>query len=370
MFLKQLSLVNFKNYEELEARFSEKINCFVGNNGEGKTNVLDAIHYLSFCKSFFNTIDSQNIRHNEGFFVIQGYFDKSGEDTEVYCGIKRNQKKVFKRNKREYDRLSEHIGQFPLVMISPSDSELINGSSEVRRKFLDGIISQYDKLYLDKLISYNQVLKQRNALLKHFFENRTFDSETLEVWDEQLMLHGRVILEVRENFLKHFIPLFNSYYQFISNSREEVALRYENSLSERDFKTALLTTLSRDRAVQYTTVGPHKDDLEFTLNGHSLKRFASQGQQKSYLLALKLAQFEFIKDQKHTKPLLLLDDVYDKLDETRFAKLLEMVSSGKFGQVFITDTHPDRMNDLLNQKNIEHKIFLVKDGSLAQYQAN
>lgn len=363
MYLKQLSLINFKNHAEFEAVFSQKINCFVGNNGMGKTNLLDAIHYLSFCKSYFNSVDSQNIKHNEGFFVIQGLFSKSEEESEVYCGIKRNQKKIFKKNKKEYDRLSEHIGQFPLVMISPGDSDLINDSSEVRRKFLDGIISQYDKVYLDKLISYNQVLKQRNALLKHFFETRTFDSETIEVWDEQLYLYGQSILEIRLKFLQQFVPLFNEYYKFISNSKEDVSLHYLNSLGEKDYKTALLTSLARDRAVGYTTVGPHKDDLEFKLNEFSLRKYASQGQQKSFLLALKLAQFEFIKNQKHTKPLLLLDDVYDKLDEERFTKLLEMVSSDKFGQVFITDTHADRMNELLNQKKIEHRIFMV-DGDL------
>jgi DNA replication and repair protein RecF len=362
MFLKQLSLINFKNHTEFEAKFSEKINCFVGNNGMGKTNLLDAIHYLSFCKSFFNAIDSQNIKHNEGFFVIQGNFEKIGEASEVYCGIKRNQKKIFKKNKKEYNRLSEHIGQYPLVMISPSDSDLINDSSEIRRKFLDGIISQYDKIYLDKLISYNQVLKQRNALLKHFFESRNFDSETLEIWDEQLMMYGKGILEIRTEFLKQFIPLFDSYYKFISDSKEEVSLHYENSLGEKDYKTAMLTSLSRDRAVNYTTIGPHKDDLEFKLDGFSVKKYASQGQQKSFLLALKLAQFEFIKNQKNTKPLLLLDDVYDKLDAARFTKLLEMVSSDKFGQVFITDTHADRMNELLNQKKIEHRIFMVDVG--------
>jgi DNA replication and repair protein RecF len=359
MFLKQLSLINFKNYSEFEAKFSGKINCFVGNNGMGKTNLLDAIYYLSFCKSFFNTIDSQNIKHNEGFFVIQGQFDRSGEENEVYCGIKRNQKKIFKRNKKEYERLSEHIGQFPLVMISPSDSDLINGSSEARRRFLDGIISQYDKVYLDKLISYNQVLKQRNALLKHFFESRSFDSEALEIWDEQLIIYGKTILEIRQEFLRQFIPLFNTNYKFITESKEEVTLHYENSLGEKDFKTALLTSLVRDRAVHYTTVGPHKDDLDFKLDTFSLKKFASQGQQKSYILALKLAQFEFIKDQKNTKPLLLLDDVYDKLDEARFTKLLEMVSSEKFGQVFITDTHAERIEQVLNSKQIENKIFIV-----------
>ncbi len=328
----------------------------------GKTNLLDAIYYLSFCKSFFNSIDSQNIKHNEAFFLLQGQFNKYGEEIEVYCGIKRNQKKIFKKNKKEYERLSDHIGQFPLVMISPSDAELIYESSEVRRKFLDGIISQYDKVYLDKLISYNHILKQRNALLKQFHESRSFDSETLEIWDDQLITHGKGILEIRNAFLKQFIPLFNHYYRFISNSKEEVALNYLNSLGEKDFRTALLTSLPRDRAMHYTTMGPHKDDLEFTLADLSLKKFASQGQQKSYLLALKLAQFEFIKQQKNTKPLLLLDDIYDKLDEERFTKLIEMVSGDEFGQVFITDTHPERMNELLNQKHIDHKIFLVDDG--------
>lgn len=363
MYLKQLSIINFKNYSEFEGTFSKKINCFVGNNGIGKTNLLDAIHYLSFCKSYFNSIDSQNIKHAEGFFVIQGFFEKDNDTTEVYCGIKRNQKKIFKKNKREYERLSEHIGQFPLVMISPSDGELINGNSEIRRKFLDGIISQYDKIYLDKLISYQHVLKQRNALLKQFYENRTFDSETIEIWDDQLITYGKTILEIRLKFLNNFIPLFNRYYQFISNSKEEVALRYENSLNEKDFKTALITSLAKDRALHYTTIGPHKDDLEFTLNEFSLRKFASQGQQKSYLLALKLAQFEFIKEQKNIKPLLLLDDVYDKLDEERFTKLLETVSGDSFGQVFITDTHLERIENLMNKKQIENKIFSVGNGN-------
>jgi len=368
MHLKQLSLINFKNYKELETGFSEKINCFVGNNGVGKTNLLDAIYYLAFCKSFFNTVDSQNIRHAEQFSLIQGLFEKHGEISEVYCGIKRNQKKIFKKNKKEYERLSEHIGQFPLVMISPSDSELIHGSSEVRRRFLDGIISQYDKIYLDKLISYNQILKQRNALLKHFSESKSFDSETLEIWDEQLILYGKVILEKRQEFLRMFIPLFNEYYKFISNSREVVSLHYDNSLGERDFKTALLTSLARDRAVQYTTIGPHKDDLEFSIAHFSLRKFASQGQQKSYLLALKLAQYEFIRDKNNTKPLLLLDDVYDKLDEERFTKLLELVSSDEFGQVFITDTHRERIENVLTEKNIEHRLFVVADdGEVTSY---
>ncbi|MCU0360568.1 MAG: DNA replication/repair protein RecF [Bacteroidia bacterium] len=365
MYLKQLSLVNFKNYTDFEASFSKKVNCFVGNNGVGKTNLLDAIHYLSFCKSFFNPVDSQNIRHNEGFFMLQGWFEKEGETNELHCALKRHQKKVFKKNKREYERLSEHLGQFPLVMISPSDTELIHGSSEQRRKFIDSIISQYDKAYLDNLIAYNHVLKQRNALLKQFQEQRSFDAETLDIMDEQLVIHGQVILEKRIDFLKTFIPLFNRYYQYISGSGENVSLQYENSLGERDFKPALMAVLSRDRALNYTSIGPHKDDMDFQLEAYPLKRFASQGQQKSYLLALKLAQFEFIKNQKNIKPLLLLDDVYDKLDEQRFTKLLELVSGDQFGQVFITDTHPERMEQLLSARSIENRIFVVGETTSA-----
>lgn len=366
MYLKQLSLINFKNYAEFEGSFCPRVNCFVGNNGMGKTNLLDAIYYLSFCKSYFNPIDSQNIRHNEAFFMIQGVFEKFGEDIEIHCGVKRNQKKVFRKNKKEYERLSEHIGQFPLVMISPGDAELIHGSSEERRKFIDAIISQYDKNYLDKLIAYQQVLKQRNALLKQFHESRTFDSETIDIWDEQLVMHGRFIIEAREKFLQEFIPIFNKFYQFISNSKEEVALDYKNSLSGKDYKSTLMAALSRDRALQYTTVGPHKDDLEFKISGFELRKFASQGQQKSYLLALKLAQFEFIREQKNNMPLLLLDDIYDKLDEGRFNQLMELVSSDNFGQVFITDTHPERMEKLLGQKNIIHKVFLVESAQVKE----
>lgn len=367
MYLKQLSLVNFKNYSSFDAVFSTKVNCFVGHNGVGKTNLLDAIHYLSFCKSFFNPVDSQNIRHNESFFMLQGWFEKEGECSELHCALKRNQKKIFKKNKKEYERLSEHLGQFPLVMISPNDSELILGSSELRRKFIDSVISQYDKVYLEHLIHYNHILKQRNALLKQASERGVLDSETLDILDEQLVLHGEPILEKRVAFLNAFIPLFNRYYRYISDRAEEVSLNYVKSLGDKAFKTALMSTLSRDRALQYTSTGPHKDDLDLQLQGYSLKRFASQGQQKSYLLALKLAQYEFIKSQKDTSPLLLLDDVYDKLDEQRFSRLLELVSSEQFGQVFITDTHPERMEKLLKARNIENKIFLVEpEGAVSE----
>jgi len=364
MILESLSLINFKNYDEAQLTFCSKFNCFVGNNGMGKTNLLDAIHYMSFCKSFFNASDSQNIKYQQPFFAIQGWINRNGETHEIYCGVKRNHKKQFKHNKKEYERLSEHIGLYPLVMISPSDIELIWDGSEVRRRFMDSIISQYDKAYLEKLIAYNHVLQQRNALLKQFHESRSFDSVSLEIWDDQLMLYGEGIIDTRKRFLEEFIPLFDKNYRFISGSNETVTLEYESSLKDKPYQTVLLASLDRDRTVHYTTTGPHRDDLDFKLMGNSLKKFASQGQQKSYLLALKLAQFEFIKDKKNTKPLLLLDDIYDKLDETRFRKLIELVSNDTFGQVFITDTHPQRIHELFEQQKAEHRIYKVDNGEI------
>ena len=364
MHLEKLSIINFRSYAEGNISFHQKMNCLVGDNGMGKTNLLDAIHYLSFCKSFFNPIDSQNIRHDQAFFMIQGWFMLNGEKEEIYCGIKKNQKKQFKRNQKEYERLSEHIGLFPLVMVSPSDGELITGGSEIRRKFIDSIISQYDKVYLEKLIAYNQVLAQRNALLKRFAESRSFDSVSLEIWDEQLIIHGSGIHQKRKNFIASFIPLFEKNYQYISESREKVSLDYESSLHEMDFKTILLSTIDRDRALQYTSSGIHRDDLDFKLQGQSLKKFASQGQQKSYLLALKLAQFEMIQSIKKVSPILLLDDIYDKLDEKRFRKLMSLVSSENYGQVFITDTHPQRMESLFTESQIPFALFHVENASI------
>lgn len=367
MILERLSLLNFKNYDEAQLEFCPKFNCFVGNNGMGKTNVLDAIHYLSFCKSYFNAVDSQNIKHELPFFVIQGWINKTGLTEEIYCGVKRGLKKQFKHNKKEYERLSEHIGLYPLVMISPSDNELIWDGSEVRRKFMDSIISQYNKNYLEKLIAYTHVLQQRNALLKHFYESRSFDSMSLEVWDDQLMAYGEDIIKIRTLFLNEFIPLFNKNYQFISGSNEIISLEYQSSLKNKLYKDVLAESLPRDRAVHYTTVGPHRDDLDFKLENNSLKKYASQGQQKSFLLALKLAQFEFIKDKKQTKPLLLLDDIYDKLDETRFKKLIELVSGEQFGQVFITDTHPLRIQEVFQQNQSEHIIYNVEHGTIEKH---
>lgn len=364
MFLKQLSLINFKNYAEASVEFHPKINCLTGANGMGKTNLLDAIYYLSFCKSYFNAVDSQNILFGQEFFMVQGLFEKKGETEEVYCGVKRGQKKVFKRNKKEYEKLAEHIGLFPLVMISPNDAQLINGGSDARRQFIDGIISQFDKLYLDKLVRYNVILQQRNALLKQFAISRSFDSIALEVWDEQLIEYGTYIHRAREKFLQEFIPVFQKYYRFIAGEKETVELKYISTI-EGDYKTSLQNSIKKDCAIEHTTVGIHRDDLDFLLHGSQVKKYASQGQQKTYLLALKLAQYDFIKEKKQLSPLLLLDDIYDKLDTERFKKLTELVSSNTFGQVFISDTDAIRMMELFPGKS-ERKIFSVEDAEVKE----
>ncbi|MBL7888273.1 MAG: DNA replication/repair protein RecF [Bacteroidia bacterium] len=366
MHLKNISLINFKNYSETSLNFSNQINCFTGDNGEGKTNILDAIHYLSFCKSFFNPIDSQNILHQAPFFVIQGTFENEETQEEVYCGQKRNQKKQFKRNKKEYQRLADHIGLFPLVMISPSDSELITEGSESRRKFLDSVISQFDKDYLENLINYNKVLSQRNALLKHFAHKSSFDKGSLEIWDMQLVELGQKVYETRKKFIDAFLPIFQKYYELISGGKETVNIGYNSHLNNGDYAVILDAALNKDRLLEYTTVGIHKDDLEFKLSDFPIKKYASQGQQKSFLIALKLGQYEYIKHIKKTNPILLLDDIYDKLDDNRVRQLMELVSHKDFGQLFITDTHPNRLAELFKHTAADHKIFQVKNGQASE----
>lgn len=361
MYIEKLSLINFKNYTEADFEFSPQVNCFIGNNGEGKTNLLDAIHYLSFCKSFLNPLDNHNIRHDAPFFVIQGTFHLGENKEEIYCGLKRGQKKQFKRNKKEYDRLADHIGLLPLVVISPADSELITEGSESRRKFTDSVIAQYDHEYLYSLIKYNKALSQRNALLKRFSETGSFEKDSLEVWDMQLTDFGKKIHVEREKFLKGFIPKVQYYYEFISGGKEAVDIQYESHLNEEEFQAALLKAIKRDMAMHYTTVGIHKDDLVFLINGLPVKKFGSQGQQKSFLIALRLAQFDFIKEIKQVVPVICLDDIYDKLDESRMTKLMGLVASDNFGQVFITDTHEDRIQRLFRTTKVEFKQFRVKN---------
>ncbi|HNP99938.1 MAG TPA: DNA replication/repair protein RecF [Bacteroidia bacterium] len=364
MFLRKLTLVNFRNYPEAELNLDPFANAFTGGNGEGKTNLLDAVHYLSMCKSYFNPIDAQSIRFGEDFFMIQGSFELNQNTENIHCGIKRNQKKVFKRNQKEYDRLADHIGLLPVVMVSPTDTSLITEGSEERRKFLDSIISQYDKLYLDDLILYSRVLTQRNAILKQAAQSRTFEQEAISPWDLQLIRLAEKIHFVRKKFIAELIPIFQHYYSFISGAKENVEVHYESQLNAGDFAVLLEKSIGKDRALQYTSVGIHKDDLAFHIHGVPVKRFASQGQQKSFLIALKLAQFDFIRNIKGIKPILLLDDIFDKLDDLRVARLMELVSKDNFGQLLISDTHPERIRKIFEDIGRSIRCFSVESGTV------
>ncbi|MBL0104013.1 MAG: DNA replication/repair protein RecF [Bacteroidetes bacterium] len=364
MHLHSLSLVNFKNYPAAELMFSSGVNAFTGNNGEGKTNLLDAVHYLALCKSYFNPSDVQNIRQGEDFFVVQGNFELNNVPEMVSCGFKRGQKKVLKRNQKEYERLADHIGMIPVVMISPTDSTLITDGSEERRKFLDSIISQFNPHYLDDLINYGRVLSQRNAYLKQAFQSRRFDIDSLSIWDEQLIPLGNRIFDVRKEFVEAMLPIFRHYYNFISGGKEEVEIRYDSYLVDDTFSVQLANALEKDRIMQYTTVGTHKDDLLFMIGGFPAKRFASQGQQKSFLVALKLAQFDYMAKQKGMKPILLLDDIYDKLDDKRISRLMELVSKHNFGQIFITDTHTERVLEIFDRIQVDIKCFFLQGGNI------
>ena len=357
MVLNTLSLVNYKNFESETFTFDHKINCFVGSNGVGKTNVLDAIYHLSFGKSYFNPIATQNIRHGEEFFVVDGIFEKEDRTEKIIVSLKKGQKKLIKRNGKTYDKFSDHIGFIPLVIISPADRDLIIEGSETRRKFIDSVISQSDKTYLNNLINYNKVLSQRNALLKYFALNNTFNAQTLQVYNEQLQSYGTEIFHTRNAFLETFIPIFKSRYNAISNHKEDVNLSYKSDLFDGDLDDLLKENLNKDKALQYTSVGIHKDDLNFEIESYPIKKFGSQGQQKSFLVALKLAQFDFIKQQSGVPPILLLDDIFDKLDENRVAQIIELVDNDHFGQLFISDTHAERTEDIVKQVHQSYKIF-------------
>lgn len=366
MHLQKLSLINFRNYSEIALEFSPKFNCFAGNNGTGKTNLLEAIYYLSFCKSFSNPIDSQNILFGQDYFMIQGQYQVNGSQDELYCGVKQQQRKVFKRNKKEYERLSDHIGLYPLVLISPKDAQLILGGSEERRKFVDGVISQYQHDYLQHLLNYNKALAQRNALLKLFAERRKFDAASLEIWDEQLLTQGGKIFEERKAFFDAFLPVFNEYYAALSGGNETVNIDYQSTLLEGDFAAQLMETREKDRIMQFTTTGIHKDELVFYIHDVPVKRFGSQGQQKSFLIALKLAQFSFTRKVKGLSPILLFDDIFDKLDEDRVEHLMRLVSDDSFGQVFVTDTNLERLVSLFQKIGGESRVFLVESGNITK----
>lgn len=357
MILNSLSLLNYKNFESQSFAFDTKINCFVGSNGVGKTNVLDAIYHLAFGKSYFNPVATQNIKHDADFFVVDGVFDKDDKTEKIIVSLKRGQKKMIKRNGKVYDKFSDHIGFIPLVIISPADRDLIIEGSDTRRKFIDNVISQSNKQYLSDLINYNKVLSQRNALLKYFALNNTFNAQTLEVYNDQLNTYGTSIFKTRDAFLKAFIPIFKSRYNAISNNNEVVNLSYKSDLFEAQLSELLNKNLNKDKALQYTSVGTHKDDLIFEIEQYPIKKFGSQGQQKSFLIALKLAQFDFLKQESGVAPILLLDDIFDKLDEQRVAQIVGLVDDEHFGQLFISDTHAERTENVVKQIHQSYKIF-------------
>ena len=362
MRLNSLSIINYKNIREADLIFSPKINCFIGNNGMGKTNLLDAIYYLSFCKSHSNSIDSQNILHDADFFFVQGKYEIGNAIEEIYCGIKRRSKKQFKRNKKDYERLSDHIGLLPLVLVSPYDAMLISDGSDERRKFIDGVISQYDKVYLTELLQYNNALKQRNALLK---SENSIDESLFEIWEDQMALHGQYIHEKRKEFIGEFIPIFQYFYSFISGGNEQISLSYLSQYEKYENVSAhIRETRPRDLTLGFSTCGVHKDELEMLLDGFPIKRVGSQGQNKTYLISMKLAQFNFLKQVHKMPPILLLDDIFDKLDSVRVKKIIELVSGDSFGQIFITDTNRQHLDQILAQLNQETKIFEVENGNV------
>ena len=359
MILEKLSLINYKNIQTATLELSPKINCFIGQNGVGKTNVLDAIYYLSFCHSANNPIDSQVIRHGEEFLMIEGEYQ--GE-LLITCGIKRGQKKHFKKNKKEYKRLSEHIGLIPVVMVSPSDTLLIDGGSEERRRLMDMVISQYDRSYIEALNRYNKALQQRNTMLRAEEEP---NYEVMSLWEEQMAMAGELIYQKRDAFVKEMVPIFQRFYETISGNREKVALNYVSHCQRGPLLEVIQRDRIKDRAVGYSLHGIHRDDLEIALGGHQMKREGSQGQHKTFVIALKLAQFDFLKrTNTQTTPLLLLDDIFDKLDAQRVEQIVSLVAGNEFGQIFITDTNRDHLDQILSASSHDYKIFYVENGEI------
>ena len=357
MILKSITLTNYKSFSAKTVDFDPKINCFIGPNGIGKSNVLDAIYHLSFGKSYFNPISSQNIKHGEDFFAIKGSYRNESKEEVVIINFKKNDKKVIKRNNKKYEKFSDHIGFIPLVIISPSDRNLIAEGSDIRRKFIDSVISQSDKKYLENLINYNKILTQRNSLLKLIFKNKNFDKQTIQVYDSQLESIGEKIHMKRKMFLNDFIPVFKDKYKSISNNNEDVDIRYKTDLEFDKLSVLLQENIEKDMFLQYTSKGVHKDDLVFNINDYSVKKFGSQGQQKSLLIALKLAQFDFLKSQNKNNPILLLDDIFDKLDKNRVKQIINLVSADDFGQIFISDTDEERTIESIKEINNSNKIF-------------
>lgn len=366
MILRRLSILNYKNIQEATLQLSPKFNCFIGHNGAGKTNVLDAIHFLSFCRSAYTAQDSLVVQHDAPFFVHEGEYERSaesGEGMSIYCGMRRGTKKHFKRDKKEYRRLSEHIGLIPIVMIAPGDTMLIEGGSEERRKLMDVVISQYDRSYIDALNRYNKSLVQRNTLLK--MEDAEPDVEVLGILEEQMATEGEAIFAKRSALVEQLIPLFQEYYTMISGNHEQVSLSYVSHCQRGPLLDVIRRDRMKDLAVGYSLHGIHRDDLEILLDGHPMRREGSQGQQKTFVISLKLAQFAFLKQSSaHTMPILLLDDIFDKLDATRVEKIVQLVSGEGFGQIFITDTNRDHLDQILQQGHFDYRLFRVHDGEV------
>lgn len=367
MQLEKLHLLNFKNYEEANVFFSPRINVLVGKNGSGKTNLLDAIFYLSFTKSAFSQSDQHCILHEQTNFMIKGGFRIGSSLNEVAAGIQLGSKKIFREGSYDYPKLSEHIGKYPVILIAPDDVDLVKDGSEGRRRFFDSIISQLDSRYLNDLIQYNHVLKQRNSLLKMSFERGSVDWIAIESYDEILEKFGKAIFQKRTEFVKEFIPVFRKFYQFIVNEDENTDLTYISELNEKGFAEGLIGNRQKDLALQRTSFGVHRDDYHFTLGSGDIKRLGSQGQQKSFVISLKLAQFEILKSHKGFKPILLLDDIFDKLDDFRIARLLDLIKED-LGQLFITDARPDRTKRLLDHINVEALIFTIENGKISEYE--
>jgi len=366
MIIERISILNFKNIEEAELSFSSKMNYLFGNNGMGKTNLLDALFYLSFTKNYTNLLDFQLIRHGEDYCILQGYYCDNEMKEEIYCGIKHKQRKVFKRNKKEYERLSEHIGLIPIVMISPADADLIQGGSVERRKFVDMIICQYDKEYLRLLIHYNKVLQQRNSVLK----DRSIlpDNSLFDILDEQLNSDGEIIYLKRKEFIAGFFPIFQEYYQAISNGGESVDLQYDSQLNTLSLSDALKEKRDTDKILGYTSAGIHKDDFLFLLGDYLIRKTGSQGQNKTCLIALKLAQFRFLLQKNTSAPILLLDDIFDKLDANRVERIIHLVTRNEFGQIFVTDTNRKHLDEILSGLKHDYKLFQVEEGKFKELQ--
>ncbi len=362
MKINNISLLNYRNLREVDIALSPKVNCLIGRNGMGKTNLLDAVYYLSFCKSTVTATDNSNILHDEPFFMLQGcYVSDSGIEEEISCGFKRGEKKQFKRGGKAYERLSDHIGSIPLVMVSPADNELIAGGSEERRRFMDMVISQYDKEYLAALIRYNRALQQRNVMLRADYAP---DAEMMSLIEDMMVAEAVRINRGRKQFVEELVPIFSQFHSTITGDNEQVSLRYRSHLNDADLGELLAASRADDRNLGYTSKGTHRDELVMQLGGYPIKKEGSQGQNKSFLVALKLAQFDFLRRKGGETPLLLLDDIFDKLDSSRVEQIVNLVSGEGFGQIFITDVNREHIDSILESIDSGYRLFEVKKGEV------